>query len=74
MWTKARCIAALEGRLPAGYAVNVAFKLPVPLPTKVAFSSEGTTSGGWRFGVHDARTGQPHLTGSITSATGLSSG
>jgi acyl dehydratase len=68
MWTTARCIAALEGRLPAGCTVDVAFKLPVLLPTKVAFSSEGTTGGGWRFGLHDAGTGKPHLTGSITPA------
>jgi len=63
MWTKARCLAALEGRLPAGYTVDVAFKLPVLLPAKVAFSSEGAADGGWRFAVRDARSGKPHLAG-----------
>lgn len=39
MWSKARCLAALEGRLPDGYAVEVAFKLPLPLSSTVAFST-----------------------------------
>ena len=34
MWSKARCLAALEGRLPDAYTVEVAFKLPVPLPAR----------------------------------------
>ncbi len=32
MWTKARCLAALEGALPDTYAVDVRFKLPLRLP------------------------------------------
>ncbi|MER7006893.1 MaoC/PaaZ C-terminal domain-containing protein [Dactylosporangium sp. NPDC000555] len=64
MWMKARCLAALEGRLPDAYAVEVAFKLPVLLPATVGFSaSPGGT--GWRFAVHDRRTGRPHLAGAI---------
>ncbi|MFG2043382.1 MaoC/PaaZ C-terminal domain-containing protein [Dactylosporangium sp. NPDC048998] len=64
MWTKARCLAALEGRLPDAYAVEVAFKLPVLLPATVGFSA--TPDGaGWRFAVHDRRTGKPHLAGTI---------
>lgn len=39
MWTKARCLAALEGRLPAAYEVEVAFKKPILLPAKVTFGS-----------------------------------
>ena len=39
MWSKARCLAALESRLPEAYTVEVAFKLPVPLPSTVAFSA-----------------------------------
>jgi acyl dehydratase len=68
MWTKARCIAALEGRLPAAYTVDVAFKLPVLLPAKVGLSTESTGDGGWRFGLCDARSGRPHLAGTITPA------
>ncbi len=64
MWTKARCLAALEGRLPDTYTVDVAFKLPVLLPATVGFSAvaQGT---GWDFGVGDLRSGRPHLTGHL---------
>jgi acyl dehydratase len=63
MWTKARCLATLAGRVPDTYTVDVSFKLPVFLPATAAFSS---VPGG--FAVHDARTDKPHLTGSITPA------
>jgi acyl dehydratase len=67
MWTKARCLAALQGHLPDAFTVEVAFKLPVLLPAKVAFAS-------WmddqerRFALHDARSGKPHLEGGVTPA------
>ena len=32
MWTKARCLAALEPRLPDAFMVEVAFKRPILLP------------------------------------------
>ncbi len=66
MWSKARCLAALEGRLPESFTVDVAFKLPVLLPATVAFSSARDAHGGWQFGLHDAKSGRPHLTGSQT--------
>ena len=64
MWTKARCLAALEGKLPPALAVDVRFKLPVQLPAKVAFSSweEGQAR---QFELHDARSGKPHLSGTV---------
>lgn len=64
MWTKARCLAALEGRLPDTYTVDVAFKLPVLLPATVGFSAV-THGAGWDFGVGDLRSGRPHLTGHL---------
>jgi acyl dehydratase len=67
MWTKARCLAALEGRLPEACTVDVRFKLPVLLPARVAFDAE-RDGDGWRFGLHDAKKGRPHLTGTITEA------
>ena len=67
MWLKARCLAALEGRLPDALRVEVAFKLPLMLPAKVAFSSS-TEGDGRDFAVHDARRGKPHLTGSVRPA------
>lgn len=65
MWTKARCLAALDGRLPDSYTVDVQFKLPVLLPAKVAFNSEGQADTGLSFNLSDAKSGKPHLAGSI---------
>ena len=64
MWLKARCLAVLEGSLPDGFAVEVRFKLPVLLPSEVAFST--TAHGDEReFALHDARSGKPHLAGKL---------
>ncbi len=68
MWSKARCLAALEGRLPAAYTVDVAFKLPVLLPATLAFAADRSADD-WRFTLADAGSGKPHLTGTVT-ATG----
>lgn len=65
MWTMARCLSAFEGRLPPAYTVDVAFKLPVLLPAKVAFHADAKASG-WHFDLFDAKSGKPHLTGEIT--------
>ncbi|GAA0716818.1 hypothetical protein Drose_36855 [Dactylosporangium roseum] len=69
MWTKARCLAGLEGRLPDTYEAHVAFKLPILLPATVGFST-ATDGARWTIGVHDTRTGKPHLTGSIDTVEG----
>jgi acyl dehydratase len=65
MWTKARCLAALQGHVPAAFSVDVAFKLPVLLPAKVAFSSwaDGEVR---RFALREARSGRPHVEGSVS--------
>jgi len=65
MWTKARCLAALQGHMPAAFTVDVTFKLPVLLPATVAFSAwmEGDDR---RFALHDARSGKPHLEGTVS--------
>lgn len=65
MWSKARCLAALEGRLPRTYTVDVAFKLPVPLPSTVAFSATRSGPADWRFALHGAKSGKPHLSGEV---------
>ena len=62
MWTKARCIAALENRLPDAVKVEVAFKKPVFLPGTVAFGTEETATG-WDFGLFNPKWGAPHLLG-----------
>ncbi len=64
MWTKARCLAAFEGRLPDAFTVDVRFKTPVLLPSKVGFAA--TPDGdGWRFELFGARNGKPHLEGTV---------
>jgi acyl dehydratase len=64
MWTKARCLAALEGQLPERFTVDVSFKLPVYLPSKVAFRT--WEDGGQReFSLRSHKDGKPHLTGNV---------
>ena len=41
MWTKARCLAALEPSLPDTYEVDVEFRKPILLPTRVDFERTG---------------------------------
>jgi len=64
MWLKARCLAALEGRLPDALTAEVEFKSPLLLPSTVVFSSH-PQGVGWTFTVAEARSGRPHLRGSI---------
>ncbi|RLP92678.1 MaoC/PaaZ C-terminal domain-containing protein [Micromonospora sp. CV4] len=64
MWTKARCLAALDNRLPDAGTVEVAFKLPVALPGTIGFSA-ARADDGWDFALHDPRTGRPHLAGTV---------
>jgi acyl dehydratase len=65
MWLKARCLAALEGRLPEACGVEVRFKLPVRLGERVAFTSSEGGGGRWTFELSAARDGRPHLAGTV---------
>jgi len=64
MWTKARCLAALEPRLPEAFAVDVRFRKPILLPARVEFTSdfEGEEID---FAVRDAKRQTPHLEGHL---------
>jgi acyl dehydratase len=64
MWTKARCLAALEGRLPDAFAVEVRFRKPILLPATVAFAS-AQHGAEIDFEVKDARKDIPHLGGRV---------
>jgi MaoC like domain len=66
MWTKARCLAALESTLPDAFGVEVRFRKPILLPARVEFASTAA-SGGTDFAVGDAKRGTPHLDGRIES-------
>jgi len=72
MWTAARCLAALQGRLPAAYVQQVSFRRPVLLPATVAFTAEHV-GGGWALELRDARRGTPHLSGNVSPAPGTTS-
>jgi acyl dehydratase len=59
MWTKARCLAALEGELSEAYVAEVRFKLPLRIPGRAAFSFDGREFEVWAGD-------KPHLEGIVT--------
>ena len=65
MWTKARCVAALEGELSGAFTVEAEFRRPILLPARVVFISSREENA-VRFAVRDAETGAPHLEGSAS--------
>lgn len=70
MWSKARCVAAIENRLPDRVRVDVAFKTPVLLPATVRFATdtEGDPDNlAQRFMLSNPRNGAPHLLGRATA-------
>ena len=67
MWSKARCVAALDNRLPDAVTVRVEFKKPILLPGSVTL---GTQLGEDRvdFSLTRPKDGAPHLVGRATPA------
>jgi acyl dehydratase len=69
MWSKARCLAALESVLPkTPYRIEVAFKLPILLPAKVRFSSrraEEAGETGYVFELRSSDGAKPHMRGMV---------
>jgi acyl dehydratase len=65
MWTKARCLAALDSRLPDAFAVDVRFRKPILLPARVEFAS-ADDGDSIAFAVRDAKRQTPHLDGFVT--------
>lgn len=64
MWTKARCLAALEQELPDAFTVDVRFKRPVAIPGSVEFEydrAEGLT----RFALRNPARDGLHLLGAL---------
>jgi MaoC dehydratase-like protein len=62
MWTKARCLAAIESRLPDAFSVDVRFRKPIFLPGRVELL---TAPRGEEivFAVRDLKRQTPHLDG-----------
>jgi hypothetical protein len=68
MWSKARSLAALEGRLPDAFAVDVVFKLPVLLPATLEYATR-RDGDRWELALRSRPRrggGKPHLAGVIT--------
>jgi acyl dehydratase len=65
MWTKARCLAAFEGRTGDESAIEVEFKAPLRIPGRARFLT-GRRDGGWRFRVEAPDGERMHLVGSIS--------
>lgn len=66
MWSKARCVAALENRLPDQVKVEVGFKKPIFLPGSVSFGAVETERG-FEFALTSPKSGAPHLLGRATA-------
>ena len=68
MWSLARCVAAIENRLPDAVRVDAAFKKPILLPGRVSFASTQVgSSGELAFALTNPRDGSPHLAGRSTA-------
>jgi acyl dehydratase len=65
MWTMARCVAALDNRLPDAGTVLVEFKKPVFLPGSVAFGSR-ISDDLVEFSLTRPKDAAPHLVGRAT--------
>ena len=66
MWSKARCLAALDQQLPdEGYSVDVTFHRPLFLPSQVLFFSQ-QLEGRQQFSLFNQTAEQAHLEGFIT--------
>ena len=65
MWTKARCLAAFEGRTGETYTIDAEFKSPLRIPGRVHFRS-GHRGDSWRFRVEAPDGERQHLVGSIS--------
>ena len=65
MWTMARAVAALEGRLPDAVDIDVAFKTPLLIPGKVVYATQHVADD-WHFAVR-APDAKPHLAGIATA-------
>ncbi|WP_238993494.1 MaoC family dehydratase [Nocardioides caldifontis] len=68
MWSMARCVAAVENRLPDAVRVEVAFKTPILLPGTVRFATRRGEDGTIGLGLSNARNGAPHLAGRASRA------
>jgi acyl dehydratase len=69
MWSLARCVAALENRLPDAVTVEAAFKRPILLPGTVTFGQDPVDDGGIAFALTSPTNGVPHVIGRTRDAS-----
>ena len=67
MWTLARCLATLDGSLPAAHTSEVEFRAPVPIPGTVRLLSKRTEAG-WELGLESPDGERRHLELSVSTA------
>ena len=68
MWTKARCLAALDPQLADHLTVAVRFRRPILLPGKVEFlTGSGEATGAIAFAVQSPGGRETHLEGELSS-------
>jgi hypothetical protein len=68
MWTAARSLAALDGRLPPRYRDQVEFRAPILLPGEVEFVDRVRSGGsdGVEYQVRASGNDRLHLLGAVT--------
>lgn len=68
MWSKAKCLSLMD--LPEAYTVDVAFKLPILLPSEVELIGDNPRKlkdqSSISFDLYSAKNDKPHLAGKIT--------
>jgi acyl dehydratase len=65
MWSQARCLAQLEGRLPGSFTTRASFGKPLLLPGRVTLAVADRDGGETGFALRDARKGTEHLLGDL---------
>jgi acyl dehydratase len=65
MWSQARCLAQLEGRIPASFTTRASFGKPVLLPARVTLAVAERDGGATAFALRDSRKGTEHLLGDL---------
>ena len=65
MWTKARCLAAFDGRAGPRYTVEAEFRSPLLIPGRAHLRS-GRSDGGWAFRVESPDGERVHVVGRVS--------
>lgn len=65
MWMLARCVASLEESVPEPSQVDVVFRRPVLLPSRVVFTAHPAPASALSFAVRGAEGGSVHLAGTL---------